>query len=69
MRRVQLQWPKAGGEAARACMANAALLQAWRAELPPHTFAALTSRSAVLVRYPVRCGAQWPLPHFPVSPL
>lgn len=48
-RRVQLQWPKAGGEAARAGAGNLALLQAWRAELPARTFCTLTSRSAVLV--------------------
>ncbi|KAK9821413.1 hypothetical protein WJX81_000979 [Elliptochloris bilobata] len=46
--RVQLQWPKAGGEAARARAANAALLQAWRAELPARTFCTFTARSAVM---------------------
>jgi hypothetical protein len=49
-RRLQLQWPKAGGEAARARGASEALLQAWRAELPPRALAGLTARSAVLVR-------------------
>lgn len=59
-RRVQLQWPKAGGEAARARAANAALLQAWRAELPARTFCTLTLRSAVLVGF-WACGTAPPL--------
>jgi len=48
-RRLQLQRPTPGGEPARARGASEALLQAWRAELPPRALAGLTARSAVLV--------------------
>lgn len=60
-RRVQLQWPKAGGEARRSQLANQALLQAWVHDTAGHVLTSLTVHNAAQVRLP--CQSQF-LPVF-----
>jgi hypothetical protein len=49
MRRVQLAWPKAQGEARRAHAANEAMLRAWASEAAATVLSCLTVHTAAQV--------------------